>query len=58
VPVGRAKSDGLDLVQVQLDSTTSEGDIFDADGASPKGVEGPADIAWRKKFLRQIGYKG
>ncbi len=27
------------------------------DGASPKGVEGDEDIAWRKKFLRQIGYK-
>ncbi len=27
------------------------------DGASPQGVEGPADIAERQKFLRQIGYK-
>ncbi|MDD3180024.1 MAG: adenosine-specific kinase [Opitutaceae bacterium] len=27
------------------------------DGSSPKGVEGEADIAWRKNFLRQIGYK-
>lgn len=27
------------------------------DGSSPKGVEGDADIAWRKGFLRQIGYK-
>jgi hypothetical protein len=27
------------------------------DGSSPKGVEGEEDIAWRKKFLRQIGYK-
>lgn len=27
------------------------------DGASPKGIEGEADIEWRKKFLRQIGYK-
>ncbi len=27
------------------------------DGSSPKGVEGEADIAWRKGFLRQIGYK-
>jgi len=27
------------------------------DGASPKGVEGDEDIAWRKGFLRQIGYK-
>ncbi len=27
------------------------------DGSAPKGVEGDADIDWRKKFLRQIGYK-
>ena len=27
------------------------------DGSSPKGVEGPEDIAWRKDFLRKIGYK-
>ncbi|MDH4874304.1 adenosine-specific kinase [Pseudomonas sp. BN515] len=27
------------------------------DGFSPRGVEGEADIAWRKGLLRQIGYK-
>jgi hypothetical protein len=27
------------------------------DGSTPKGIEGEADIAWRKGFLRQIGYK-
>ena len=27
------------------------------DGASPKGVEADADVAWRKNLLRQIGYK-
>ena len=27
------------------------------DGASPKGAETEADVAWRKGFLRQIGYK-
>jgi adenosine/AMP kinase len=27
------------------------------DGIKPKGVEGDDDIAWRKGFLRQIGYK-
>lgn len=27
------------------------------DGYSPKGVEAEEDIAWRKGFLRQIGYK-
>jgi len=29
-----------------------------ADGEKPKGIEGDEDIAWRKNFLRQIGYKG
>jgi len=27
------------------------------DGETPKGVETDKDIAWRKDFLRQIGYK-
>ena len=27
------------------------------DGFAPKGVEGEEDIAWRKGFLRSIGYK-
>jgi uncharacterized protein len=27
------------------------------DGFKPKGVEEESDIAWRKGFLRQIGYK-
>jgi adenosine/AMP kinase len=27
------------------------------DGEKPKGVEGDEDIAWRKGFLRMIGYK-
>jgi adenosine/AMP kinase len=27
------------------------------DGVKTKGVEGPEDIAWRKDFLRKIGYK-
>ena len=27
------------------------------DGESPKGIEGDEDIAWRKDFLRKIGYK-
>jgi adenosine/AMP kinase len=27
------------------------------DGASPRGAEGEADVAWRKNLLRQIGYK-
>jgi adenosine/AMP kinase len=27
------------------------------DGSCPKGLEGEADITWRKGFLRRIGYK-
>jgi adenosine/AMP kinase len=27
------------------------------DGFPPKGIEGDDDIAWRKSFLRKIGYK-
>jgi uncharacterized protein len=27
------------------------------DGAKPKGIENDEDIAWRKEFLRKIGYK-
>jgi hypothetical protein len=27
------------------------------DGASPKGIEQPEDVLWRKDFLRKIGYK-
>jgi len=27
------------------------------DGSSPKGVEGPSDVAWRRDLLRKIGYK-
>ena len=27
------------------------------DDASPKGVEGDDDIAWRRDLLRKIGYK-
>ena len=27
------------------------------DGESPRGIEGAEDIAWRKEFLRKIGYK-
>lgn len=27
------------------------------DGSSPKGVEGPSDVTWRRDLLRKIGYK-
>ncbi len=44
--------------QVILASTAQgRGILGVVDGSSPKGIEGEADIAWRKGFLRKIGYK-
>lgn len=44
--------------QVLLAQTDQgRGIIGVVDGSSLKGVEGDADIAWRKAFLRKIGYK-
>ena len=36
---------------------TGRGVLGVIDGFIPKGVENKEDIAWRKKFLRDIGYK-
>jgi hypothetical protein len=45
-------------VQVLVAETSQgRGIVGVVDGVPPKGVEGAADIEWRKKFLRQIGYK-
>ncbi len=45
-------------VEVALVETgQGRGIIGVVDGFLPKGVEAEADIAWRKGFLRQIGYK-
>lgn len=35
----------------------SRGILGVIDGAKPKGIESEADIAWRKEFLRKVGYK-
>ena len=44
--------------QVLLAETTQgRGILGVVDGLPPKGVEAEADIEWRKRFLRQIGYK-
>jgi hypothetical protein len=46
-------------VQVIIaESKQGRGVLGVIDGASPQGVEGEADIAERKEFLRKIGYKG
>ena len=42
---------------VVAESEQGRGVLGVIDGVPPKGVEGEADIEWRKKFLRQIGYK-
>jgi uncharacterized protein len=39
------------------ETTQGRGIMGVVDGLPPKGVEGEADIAWRKNLLRQIGYK-
>lgn len=38
-------------------SAQGRGVVGVIDGSSPKGVEGAEDVAWRKGFLRKIGYK-
>jgi adenosine/AMP kinase len=40
-----------------VETAQGRGILGVVDGASPKGVEGDEDIAWRKGFLRKIGYK-
>jgi len=42
---------------ILAESSQGRGVLGVIDGASPKGVEGPADIQWRKDLLRKIGYK-
>jgi len=42
---------------VVAESEAGRGVLGVIDGSPPKGLEGPADIAARKEFLRKIGYK-
>jgi len=39
------------------ETSQGRGIVGVVDGFAPKGLEAEADIEWRKKFLRQIGYK-
>ena len=39
------------------DSGSGRGILGVIDGEKPKGIEAEKDIAWRKDFLRKIGYK-
>ncbi len=45
------------LQVIVAESEQGRGVVGVIDGSSPKGVEGEADIQWRKDFLRKIGYK-
>lgn len=42
---------------IVLETEQGRGILGIVDGFSPQGIEGEEDIAWRKGFLRQIGYK-
>ena len=42
---------------IVAESAQGRGIMGVVDGSSPSGIEGDEDIAWRKGFLRQIGYK-
>jgi len=42
---------------ILTESSQGRGVLGVIDGFSPKGVEGPADLQWRKDLLRKIGYK-
>ena len=42
---------------IVMETEQGRGILGVVDGFSPQGIEGEEDIAWRKGFLRQIGYK-
>lgn len=42
---------------ILADNGQGRGILGIVEGEKPKGIEGENDIAWRKNFLRQIGYK-
>lgn len=44
-------------VESKIGDETGRGILGVIDGYMPKGVENKEEIAWRKKFLRDIGYK-
>ena len=45
------------IAESKLGNETGRGILGVIDGFIPKGVENKEDIAWRKKLLRDIGYK-
>ncbi|MEW6102045.1 MAG: adenosine-specific kinase [Candidatus Omnitrophota bacterium] len=42
---------------IVAESANGRGILGVIDGVKPKGIEAEEDIAWRKDFLRKIGYK-
>ena len=42
---------------VVAESTLGRGIMGVIDGMKPRGIEGPADVATRREFLRKFGYK-
>jgi adenosine/AMP kinase len=50
-----ATANPTEVVLAQTDQ--GRGILGVVDGASPRGVEADADVAWRKNLLRQFGYK-
>jgi adenosine/AMP kinase len=46
-----------DVEVVVAETEQGRGILGVIDGLPPKGIEGEEDIAWRKDFLRMIGYK-
>ena len=50
-----ASANPVEVIIAQTES--GRGILGVIDGAKPKGIESPEDIAWRKEFLRKIGYK-
>jgi adenosine/AMP kinase len=50
-----ATANPVEVVVAQTEQ--GRGIVGVVDGFAPKGVEGDEDIAWRKDFLRKIGYK-
>ena len=45
------------IAETKIGDEAGRGILGVVDGYVPKGVENKEDIAWRKKFLRDIGYK-
>ncbi len=50
-----ATANPVEVIIAETDS--GRGILGVVDGEKPKGIEGEADISWRKDFLRKIGYK-